>query len=320
MGKFVRTSLVGVASMGVLVLGGIMAGRDIAEKSVDPYRNFTLESDLLEGVRSTVFKEPVAAPATGSVGLERIRATGTLRVGYAPHVIPFSYFNSQGDLVGYDIAYIYALARDLNVDLEWVPFSDWSRLTADLVEGRYDLAVGGIFLTTERLRDTTTSKPYLQSTPALIVRDELASKFLDGKALREAKDLRIAAFDSDILVPLAKTLFPKAEIVVLPDYESMATDASIDAALWTLDQARAWASAHPGFSAVVPSDFGTPFLMAYLMPPDSREFAVLVDQWLELQSINGFESSMRSYWLEAKPRKPTSPRWSILRNVLKWGG
>ncbi len=47
--------------------------------------------------------------------MERIRRTGIVRVGYGPNVIPFSYFNTANELEGYDIAYSYVLARDLNV-------------------------------------------------------------------------------------------------------------------------------------------------------------------------------------------------------------
>jgi ABC-type amino acid transport substrate-binding protein len=56
---------------------------------------------------------------------DRIRETG-LRVGYGYNVIPFSYFNTANELVGYDIAFAYALARDLSVDLVLVPINDWS--------------------------------------------------------------------------------------------------------------------------------------------------------------------------------------------------
>lgn len=321
----VRAAKLAAALAGtVLLLGGLLsaghlAGSHLVQRQTETLRSFTLPPELAGSVKATVRRTPVVAPETTLPVIERIRSTGRLRVGYAPHVIPFSYFNAADELVGYDIAFVYALARSLNVDLELVPFTDWSRLDADLVAGRFDLAVGGIFLTTERLRETTVSRAYRESPPALIARTGEAGRFLDGKALREDASLRIAVFSSDLMERLARTLFPRAQIVVVPDYESLPGDPTIDAALWTLDQARAWASARPGFSAVVPRDFGTPFLMAYLMPPESREFAVLVDQWLELQKTNGFQEAMQTYWLEGRPGTTPGPRWSVLRDVLHWG-
>jgi ABC-type amino acid transport substrate-binding protein len=128
------------------------------------------------------------------------------------------------------------------------------------------------------------------------------------------------AFKSDIMIPLVRTLFPHADVVVVPNYGVLLGDDSIDAAVWTLEQARAWAAAHSGFSAVVPTDFGAPLLMAYLMPPNSPELARFIDQWLDLQMADGFEQRMRDYWLEGKPRLDDRPRWSVMRNVLHWTG
>ena len=117
---------------------------------------------------------------------------------------------------------------------------------------------------------------------------------------------------------MARALLPQAQIVIVPDYDALLRDESIDAALWTLEQARAWAAANPGFSAVVPTDFGAPLLIAYLMPPNSGQFANFLNQWLDLQRANGFEQQMKDYWLEGKPRTDRQPRWSIIRNVLHW--
>ena len=42
--------------------------------------------------------------------MERINKTGTIRVGYVPNQIPFSYFNTVGELVGFDIDMAHKLA------------------------------------------------------------------------------------------------------------------------------------------------------------------------------------------------------------------
>jgi len=252
--------------------------------------------------------------------MERIREDGRLRVGYPTSVIPFSYFNAADQLVGYDIAFAYALARDLHVALDLIPIDDWETLREDLRAERYDLAVGGIYVTDERLQALTVSKPYLQSQLALIVRSDEAHRFLSGTEIRRDRGLKIATFKSDVMIPLARTLLPHAEVVVVPDYEVLLRDESIDAVLWTLDQARAWAATNPGFSAVMPSNFGPPLLMAYLMPPNSQAFVGFLDEWLDLQRVNGFEQRMRAYWLYGKPRLHDRPRWSVLSNVLHWAG
>jgi Bacterial extracellular solute-binding proteins, family 3 len=109
--------------------------------------------------------------ASGSVDNESIRQTGRLRVGFGPHVLPFSYFNAAKDWVGYDIAFAYALGRKLGVHLELIPITDWATLSVTISSGGDDLALGGVYVTDERLQALTVSKPYLQSQLALIVRN-----------------------------------------------------------------------------------------------------------------------------------------------------
>ena len=65
-----------------------------------------------------------------------------LRVGVNPHVIPFSYKNAEGELVGFDISYAYRLAHDLGVAIEFVPFAA-PTLAGDLVRIRPGGAAAG---------------------------------------------------------------------------------------------------------------------------------------------------------------------------------
>ena len=317
--KLVLALAIGLLLLGALIFGGRAAQNLLIQKQPDPYLHFTLETGLAKATDVTLRRDASSADEQGGPStMDRIRRTGRLRVGFGPHVIPFSYFNATGDLVGYDIAFAYALAHDLGVDLELIPIPNWATLNDDLKAGRYDLALGGVYVTDERLQALTVSKAYLQSQLALIVRSDKAQRFVNGPHIKRENGLKIAIFKSDILEPMARTLFPQAEVVVVPDYDALLRDESIDAALWTLEQARAWAAANPGFSAVVPTEFGAPLLIAYLMPPNSSEFANFLNQWLDLQTANGFEQRMKEYWLEGKPRVDQQPRWSIIRNVLHW--
>jgi proton glutamate symport protein len=317
--KLVLALAIGLLLLGALIFGGRAAQNLLIQKQPDPYLHFTLETGLAKATDVTLRRDASSADEQGGPPtMDRIRRTGRLRVGFGPHVIPFSYFNARGDLVGYDIAFAYALAHDLGVDLELIPIPDWATLNDDLKAGRYDLALGGAYVTDERLQALTVSKAYLQSQLALIVRSDKAQRFVNGPGIKREKGLKVAIFKSDILEPMARTLFPEAKVVVVPDYDVLLRDESIDAALWTLEQARAWAAANPGFSAVRPSEFGAPLLIAYLMPPNSREFANFLNQWLDLQTANGFEQQMKEYWLEGKPRVDQQPRWSVIRNVLHW--
>ena len=69
---------------------------------------------------------------------------------------------------------------------------------------------------------------------------------------------------------------------------------------------------------MVPKDFGSPFLFTYLMPPRSGEMTDFVNYWLELRKADGFQARELDYWILGQPRALSTPRWSILRDVLHW--
>lgn len=122
-----------------------------------------------------------------------------------------------------------------------------------------------------------------------------------------------------MLIPRVKRTFPKAELVVVPDYRTPPDFTKIHAAIWTLVQAEALAAAHPNLAAVEPSDSGDPYLFAYVMPQCADEFANFVNYWLAIKRADGFEKSQNAYWIQRLPRNDPQPRWSILRDVLGVG-
>ena len=109
---------------------------------------------------------------------------------------------------------------------------------------------------------------------------ERAQRFRTREQILAMRPLRIGVFDDPVLRPLLARLLPNAEIVVVPDYRALPDFGTIDAAIWTLEQAGALARANAGITAVVPKDLGSPFFFTYLMPPDSQEMVHFVNYWL----------------------------------------
>src|SRR5262249_48013200 len=155
---------------------------------------------------------------------------------------------------------------------------------------RFDVAMAGIYVTDERLKTLTVSHAYYHSPVALIVRADRASEFLTRSAILAMPHLRLAVFDDPVLVPMLHRLFPGAAVELVHDYTVLPSIADrINGALWTLQQAAAFAAAHSGFTAVQPDGMGSPILFAYLMPPGADGFRQYLDQWLELKANDGFE-------------------------------
>ena len=150
-----------------------------------------LDPEVTRGVKSPGITIP--PPLSGQSVLARIQQEGEIRVGYNAGIIPFSYRNSRGELVGYDVSYAYELARDLNVGLRLIPF-EWPRLAQNLAEGRFDIAMAGIYVTEDRLLQFKASTPYLQSPLALFMPRERAGGFTSRAKIVEREGVKIGVF------------------------------------------------------------------------------------------------------------------------------
>jgi proton glutamate symport protein len=315
--------VLGAAAMTVGVFGTLaLCGRLYADKLFPAPSDVaimarTLDHDLMRQVNATVLRERPAdlAPLDGVATFEGIKRRGRLRVGYGRDIVPFSYFNGAGDLVGYDVAAAYRLARDLRVALDLVPI-DWASVEEDLIVGRYDIVMAGAYATPDRLRRLDVSDFYLANPLALIVPSARASQFRSYEAVAQTTGLTIAVFRDPVLGPLVQSLFPKARIVELASYDELPARTDVDAALWTEDQAVAWTQARSGYTAVVPADTGAPLLFTYLMPPDSADMLRYVNLWLQFEAGSGVRKRALDYWVKGVPRRGNEPRWNLIDNVI----
>jgi Na+/H+-dicarboxylate symporter/ABC-type amino acid transport substrate-binding protein len=315
---------VAALALGLLLFAGTALGARLLSQQLFPPPSDAallarrLDPELVAGVDAVVnARTPAAlAPIAGPASLEGVRARGVLRVGDGRGIVPFSYANAQGELVGFDISYAYKLAQDLHVRLELVPI-DWDQLPDELAAHRYDIVMAGAYVTAARLRDFQVSQSYFQSPVALIAPSDKARRYLSYDAIAATPDLTLGVLRAAVIPALAKHLFPRARLVIFDSYDDLPRHPEIDAGLWSLDQARAWASAHPGYSAVLPSDMGAPFIFAYLLPPDGEDLRRFVDLWLSLQAGNGFRAAQIDYWIKGDPRASRRPRWNLIDNVLR---
>ena len=189
----VLTSAVLTVVLGVVMLGGL---RWFFGAVLD---NAYHKDKILAGMHlmrtpgpATVHRTPVPAPPAepGHSSLERVRARGTLRVGYLPDNLPFAFFNATGDLVGFDVEMAHTLARDLRVGLEFVPIAR-EEMSAQVNTGSCDLIMSGVAVTPERAEAMAFSVPYLKETLAFVVKDHRREAFRSREAVQRLPALRL---------------------------------------------------------------------------------------------------------------------------------
>lgn len=250
--------------------------------------------------------------------LYRIERTGVLRVGYTAHQIPFSFYNKQRQLVGYDIALMYELARALKVNIEFIPYT-LDNLVSDMEADAFDIAVGGLYITPSRLIHVAYTQPYMETTPAFIVPLESEAKFQSVETIQQMPHLKIGLFPSSILEELIKTKFPHAEIITIADADcDIAFEKyKLDALLWNAASARLWVLGRPNYAVAAPKEIAVPLLIGFMLMQQASEFQDFLNFWLLLKEKEGVKEQLYNYWILALPKPESKPRWSIIQNL--WG-
>jgi ABC-type amino acid transport substrate-binding protein len=171
----------------------------------------------------------------------------------------------------------------------------------------------GLYETDERLQSLTISSPYYQSRVALLVPSRRAWKIAEESRKEMSGGLKLAVFNDPVLLKLSRAAFPDAQFVTVASYSQLpAMMTSVDAAVWTLEQATAWAAEHPGFTAIVPKGSSTVVPIAYALPPDSGELGAYVRQWLQFRIDDGFRDQQVAYWIRLRTADQGTARWNLL--------
>ncbi|NNC22577.1 amino acid ABC transporter substrate-binding protein [Salinisphaera sp. USBA-960] len=96
---------------------------------------------------------------------------------------PFEFTNKQGEIVGFDVDMIDLLAEKLGVETKVISVA-WNTVTSGAVlkADKCDLAMGGATITQERAQTVQFSKPYFESTQALMTQT--------GSGIQKLADLK----------------------------------------------------------------------------------------------------------------------------------
>jgi ABC-type amino acid transport substrate-binding protein len=307
------------------VIGGSRAYFSIAVK------NEYEKDQVIANMQSMVFPIPREVHKTipdsakpmdlSKPALKRIRESGVLRVGYHPDNLPYTYFNDIGELVGFDIDMAQLLAHEMKVKLEFVPF-EAGNIVAQLNAGYFDLIMSGTAVTTPRLEKMVFSKPYINATVGFIVRDHRRNEFATREAIQNIPDLKIGipVSVSDYFFKKVKDYLPRAEIVDVDSIrEFFETNAKqLDALLWEAEGGSAWTLLYPRFQAVVPIPDIYKIPVAYPVAGRDREFAEFLSQWITLKTQTRDYAELYDHWILGLSAVPKQPRWSVIRDVLKW--
>jgi Na+/H+-dicarboxylate symporter/ABC-type amino acid transport substrate-binding protein len=274
-------------------------------------------------VEAVTYNEALPPVDTGVADLERlerISARGTLRVGYLPDSLPWAFVNEQGEVTGFDIELANLLAMDLGVKLEIVRIQ-WPQINELLDRGQIDIVMSGITRTPERLHNYHFAGSPLNLTMGLLVADHQRKRFGSVDDIAAMKNLSIGVVQNDDAFQRSlKLSLPHAEIIGIesprPFLRGQRSD--IDAVLYSAEGGSAWTLIYPDYSIVVPQPAETRLPTGFIVSHDEDDWAEYVDEWVNMQKLNGSVNRLFEHWIQGRGAESTEPRWSVIRNVLGW--
>ena len=142
------------------------------------------------------FKKALFAVILGAFAVlanARTLKPGVLTVATEGTYAPFSYYNDKNELVGYDVDIAKAVAKKLNLKIDFLT-APWDAMLAAFDSGKADAVFNQVSITDERKKKYEFSEPYTVTYGAIIVKKDNNSikSFNDLKGKKNA-DLLLAA-------------------------------------------------------------------------------------------------------------------------------
>jgi polar amino acid transport system substrate-binding protein len=197
--------------------------------------------------------------------LERIRQSGTLRVGIDPTYPPFDMVR-DGQVQGYDAALSEAIGRDLGVRVEFKTLA-LDTLYDALLAGNVDMLVSALPPIPERQADVRYSVPYYQAGQVLVVRANSTAISSVGELGGKKVGVELGSNADTEARRLQRSTAPGMQLssVYRSPEEALAAVASgeVDAAITDNTSAQAYLAAHPGtLSVLSPPLTDEPYVVA----------------------------------------------------------
>ncbi|MBU1003493.1 MAG: ABC transporter substrate-binding protein [Proteobacteria bacterium] len=148
----------------------------------------------------------------------RVKDAGEISFAMSGGYPPFNFYNSENQLVGFDVDVAREVAKRLGVELKPVT-TEWSGIIEGLRSGVYDGILGSMAVTEERLKVVNFSTPYYYSGAQVMVKagsalaspEELKGKiigvvtgttFADDASQLGAGDIKLYKDDTQTLMEL----------------------------------------------------------------------------------------------------------------------
>ena len=229
--------------------------------------------------------------------LQEILSTGVLKVGTTGDWNPMTMKDvATNSYTGYDIDVMKELAKDLGVEVEFVP-ADWKTLVSGVTSGKYHMT-GSASVSPARAKATGYSTSYFSLATVPLILKSNGDKYKDWADL-DASGVTVAATLGTTQEKQVKQYFPSAkhQIVEAParDFQEVLAGRA-DAHITSNVEALKLVEKYPQMMIVPVSAPKSPTPIAMLLPQADQIWINYINTWIALKAERGFFDTLGKKW------------------------
>lgn len=207
-------------------------------------------SSSKESAATTTSETTADASNATSRTLSEIKESGKIVIGVFSDKKPFGYVDENGEYQGYDVYLGNRLAKDLGVEVEYVPVEAASRVEY-LVTAKVDIILANFTVTAERAEQVDFALPYMKVALGVVSPDSALitdASQLNGKTLIVSKGTTAETYFTEN--------YPEVKLLKFDQYSeayNALLDGRGDALSTDNTEVLAWAIENKGYSVGVES-------------------------------------------------------------------
>ncbi|OAI16139.1 hypothetical protein A1359_08985 [Methylomonas lenta] len=244
---------------------------------------------------------------------EQIIKRGYLRIGFNPDRVPFSYYNVNHKLVGFDVEMMNHLATALGVKLELIPFDNQSNLYAALDNLQIDIVISGVQINERYISKVLYTQPTMTLTTALIVKDYRQKEFLDFSTFQD-KSLKLATLEHYPRMSFVQRNFPDIKISKITSIKEFfdADETEFDGLISSVEEGMTLTMLYPEYAVSFDKNRIHRFPVSYAVHNQNLLLHATLNSWLDIQRTTGRSEQLYQYWIEGQGAVNKAPRRSII--------
>jgi polar amino acid transport system substrate-binding protein len=232
--------------------------------------------------------------------LEQILKRGILRVGMATFV-PWAMKDKTGNFVGFEIDIAKRLAKDMGVEIEFVP-TKWSGIIPALLTGKFDVIIGGMGIRPERNLKVNFSIPYYYTGMSIVASKKRAPGFKKLSDFNK-KDVSISLRIGTTAETAARKYIPTAKLRMFDD-ESQATQELLNNRVHAMVASAPLPAfltlKHPTKIYLPLEDNFTKEPIGFALKKGDVDTLNFFNNWIRVVRSEGWIKERKHYWFETK--------------------